>query len=86
MRHCKKRGHGRRRMAGKGLMNWLKKAGTFLRKHHDGIKKEKLASRVLTDLGYPGFAGVANYLGYGKRRRRAVRHRRRRRGHGLMLR
>ncbi len=68
----RKSGSGRRRhMRGAGLLDWMKRAGSF-------IKSNKLVSRGLNALSgvvgpqYSGLAktasGVASSLGYGRRR------------------
>ena len=80
------KGHGRhRRMRGRGkVMDFLRKAGNFL-------KKNKIVSRVANGLASvlpPQYAGIAKSvgtaagsIGYGRHRRRHHRMR----GHGLRL-
>ena len=63
------RGRGRHRMRGRGkLMNFIKKAAGFLKKH-------KIVSRVANGLAgvlppqYCGVGKAAGAVGYGRRRR-----------------
>ena len=74
-----------RKMRGRGLMDWIKKAHSF-------IKKNKLISRLAsgysqTGLPYAGAIGIggaaAKMAGYGKRTRGRVMMRRRMRGSAL---
>ena len=73
-RRTMKKGSGRRRMRGRGkIMDFLRKAGNFL-------KKNKIVSRVANGLASvlpPQYAGIAKSvgtaagsIGYGRRRRR----------------
>ena len=74
-----------RKMRGRGLLDWIKKAHSF-------IKKNKLISRLAsgysqTGLPYAGAVGIggstAKLLGYGKRTRGRVVMRRRMAGSAL---
>ena len=76
-RVCRRPSHRRgRRMRGRGFMDFISKAGDFL-------KKSKLISTVGSALGAAGIpfasqiGSVAGSLGFGRRRHR--------RGHGLHL-
>lgn len=74
-----------RKMKGRGLLDWIKKAHSF-------IKKNKLISRLAsgysqTGLPYAGAVGIggsiSKQLGYGRRTRGRVVMRRRMRGSAL---
>ena len=63
-------GRGRRRMRGGAVMDWIRKAHSF-------IKKNKLVSRVAGALASGGVpyaktvGSIAGRLGYGRRKRRS---------------
>lgn len=87
-RHLRRSGMGRRRRAyrGRGIMDFLKKANTFVKDNQLISRGANLLAPVVASRFGPGAAGilgkvgnVAGSLGYGRRRRLY------RRGRGLRL-
>jgi len=60
---------GAKKMAGAGIKDILKGA-------HKLIKSHRVISRALTALGHPKAGEVAHTLGYGRKRKHRIHHRR----------
>ena len=71
-------GYGRRRRVGRPRVTRRKTGGSLrsiLSSVHRFVKDKKLVSGALSHFGHSKLSSAASSLGYGKRRRRTVRHR-----------